>query len=100
MKGVLIFLAVAFFVCVPVMSARTPESRNEITFGYGRMTVVDFAHVAGGVFATAFTAGYARFDNFWSYGSVSLDYYRVLNKTFSVYLSRPELECKGWWLPE
>lgn len=84
MKRILICLAAAIFVCVPVVSAQTPESRNEITFGYGRVTVVDFAHVVGGVFATAFTAGYARFDNFRSYGSVNLEYYRVLNKTFSV----------------
>ena len=53
-------------------------------FGYGRVTVVDVAHVVGGVFATAFTAGYARFDNFRSYGSVNLEYYRTLNNTFSV----------------
>ncbi len=84
MKRILLCLAAAFFACVPVVSAQTPESRNEITFGYGRVTVVDFAHVIGGVFATAFTAGYARFDNFRSYGSVNLEYYRALNKTFSV----------------
>lgn len=84
MKRILISLAVVFYVCVPVVSAQTPESRNEIMFGYGRVTVVDVAHVVGGVFATAFTAGYARFDNFRSYGSVNLEYYRTLNKTFSV----------------
>lgn len=84
MKRILISLAVVFYVCVSVVSAQTPESRNEIMFGYGRVTVVDVAHVVGGVFATAFTAGYARFDNFRSYGSVNLEYYRTLNKTFSV----------------
>lgn len=84
MKRILISLAVVFYLCVPVVSAQTPESRNEIMFGYGRVTVVDVAHVVGGVFATAFTAGYARFDNFRSYGSVNLEYYRTLNKTFSV----------------
>lgn len=84
MKRILISLAVVFYLCVPVVSAQTPESRNEIMFGYGRVTVVDVAHVVSGVFATAFTAGYARFDNFRSYGSVNLEYYRTLNKTFSV----------------
>ena len=84
MKRILISLAAVFYVCVPVVSAQTPESRNEIMFGYGSVTVVDVAHVVGGVFATAFTAGYARFDNFRSYGSVNLEYYRTLNKTFSV----------------
>ena len=84
MKRILISLAAAIFAFVPLVSAQTPESRNEITLGYGRVTVVDVAHVVGGVFATAFTAGYARFDNFRSYGSVNLEYYRVLNKTFSV----------------
>ena len=84
MKRILISLAAAIFAFVPLVSAQTPESRNEITLGYGRVTVVDVAHVVGGAFATAFTAGYARFDNFRSYGSVNLEYYRVLNKTFSV----------------
>ncbi len=79
MKRILISLAAAIFAFVPLVSAQTPESRNEITLGYGRVTVVDVAHVVGGVFATAFTAGYARFDNFRSYGSVNLEYYRVLN---------------------
>lgn len=84
MKRILISLAVAVFISAPVVSAQTPESRNEITLGYGRVTLVDVAHVAIGIFATAFTAGYARFDNFRSYGSANLEYYRVLNKTFSV----------------
>lgn len=99
MKRTFIALAVAFLVTAPVLSARTsdnglgeasapsgttPENRNEITVGYGRATIMDLAHVVGGVFATAFTAGYARFDNFRSYGSVNAEYYRVLNKTFSV----------------
>ena len=84
MKRILISLAAAIFAFVPVVSAQTPESRNEIMLGYGRVTVVDVAHVVGGAFATAFTAGYARFDNFRSYGSVNLEYYRALNKTFSV----------------
>lgn len=84
MKRILISLAVAVFIGAPVVSAQTPESRNEIALGYGRVTFVDVAHVASGVFATVFTAGYARFDNFRSYGSVNLEYYRTLNKTFSV----------------
>ena len=57
MKRILISLAAAIFAFIPLVSAQTPESRNEITLGYGRVTVVDVAHVVGGVFATAFTAG-------------------------------------------
>ena len=99
MQRTFIAFAVAFLVTAPVLSARTsdngetsasvasatiPENRNEITVGYGRATIMDLAHVVGGVFATVFTGGYARFDNFTSYGSVNVEYYRVLNKTFSV----------------
>lgn len=84
MKRTFIALAVAFLATAPFLSAQTPESRNEITVGYGRATFMDLAHVTGGVFATVFTGGYARFDNFRSYGSVNVEYYRVLNKTFSV----------------
>ncbi|GEM_PF-5700805 len=63
--------------------------------GHGRVTAVDVALVVGGVFATAFTAGYALLDNFRSYGSVNLEYYRVINKTFSVALSNLAAECKA-----
>ena len=97
MKRTLIALAVAFLVTAPVLSARTSDNgpdvgsvpsvntpKNEISVGYGRVTLPDFAHLTAGVFATVFTGGYARFDNFRSYGSVNAEYYRVLNKTFSV----------------
>lgn len=84
MKRILICLASAIFICLSGVSAKAQDFRNEIMFGYGRVTVVDVAHVVGGVFATAFTAGYARFDSFRSYGSANLEYYRVLNKTFFV----------------
>ncbi len=84
MKRILICLAAAILICLSGVPSKAQDFRNEIMFGYGRVTVVDVAHLVGGVFATAFTAGYARFDNFRSYGSANLEYYRVLNKTFSV----------------
>lgn len=84
MKRTLLTLAVAFLASASFLSAQTPDSRNELTVAYGRATFMDLAHVTGGVFATVFTGGYARFDNFRSYGSVNVEYYRVLNKTFSV----------------
>ena len=96
MKRTFFALAVALLVTAPSLSATTsdngagassaavPENRNEMNLGYGRATLLDCAHVIGGVFATVFTAGYARFDNFRSYGSVNVEYFRALNKTFSV----------------
>lgn len=84
MKRTVIALAATLLVTAPVVFAQNPEKRNEINVGYGRVTAVDAAHVFGGALATVFTAGYARFDNFRSYGSVNLEYYRALNKTFSV----------------
>ena len=61
-----------------------PAFRNEVELSYGRLTLADMAHVFSGAFVAVFTVGYSQFDNFKAYGSVNAEYYRVLNKTFSV----------------
>ena len=61
-----------------------PAFRNEVELSYGRATLADMAHILSGAFVAVFTGGYAQFDNFNAYGSVNAEYYRVLNKTFSV----------------
>lgn len=61
-----------------------PAFRNEVELSYGRLTLADMAHMLSGAFVAVFTVGYSQFDNFNAYGSVNAEYYRVLNKTFSV----------------
>jgi len=57
---------------------------NEIGLTYGRVTTYDCIFVTAGVFASMFSLGYATFQNYHSQGAVALEYYRNLNKTFSV----------------
>lgn len=84
MKRFSIALIAAILVCAPALSAQTPKLRNEVSASYGTVTFIDFVYILGGTFASAITGGNAIFDNFQSYGSANLEYYRVLNKTFSV----------------
>lgn len=66
------------------LKAEEPEFRNEISVSYGRVNFMDVVHVASGVLASIFSAGYSSFDNSYSLGSFNGEYFRALNNTFSV----------------
>lgn len=67
-----------------IRKAAMPEQRNEITIGYGWGTFVDATFIFANGLVTAFSAGNIKTDNYQALGSVNAEYYRVLNKTFSV----------------
>lgn len=67
-----------------IRKAAMPEQRNEITIGYGWGTFIDATFIFANGLVTAFSAGNIRTDNYQALGSVNAEYYRVLNKTFSV----------------
>lgn len=67
-----------------IRKAAMPEQRNEITIGYGWGTFIDATFIFANGLVTAFSAGHIRTDNYQALGSVNAEYYRVLNKTFSV----------------
>lgn len=67
-----------------IRKAAMPEQRNEITVSYGRATFMDVAFLFANAFVSVFTIGNVKIDNYQAYGSVNAEYYRVLNKTFSV----------------
>lgn len=67
-----------------IRKAAMPEQRNEITIGYGWGTFIDATFIFANGLVTVFSAGHIRTDNYQALGSVNAEYYRVLNKTFSV----------------
>ena len=67
-----------------IRKAAMPEQRNEITVSYGRATFMDVAFLFANAFVSVFTIGNVKIDNYQANGSVNAEYYRVLNKTFSV----------------
>lgn len=67
-----------------IRKAAMPEQRNEITIGYGWGTFIDATFIFANGLVTAFSAGNIKTDNYQALGSVNAEYYRVLNKTFSV----------------
>lgn len=90
MKRTLTIIAAAVTIAAttlftaPAARAQAPQECNEINVGYGQLTFMDAAHFFGGALATLFTAGYATFDNFKSYGSVNAEYYRTLGNVVSL----------------
>ena len=67
-----------------IRKAAMPAQRNEITIGYGWGTFIDATFIFANGLVTSFSAGHIRTDNYQALGSVNAEYYRVLNKTFSV----------------
>lgn len=84
MKRLFTLLAAMAIIAAPTAKGEAPQYRNEINVGYGQVTIMDVAHVFADAFANIFTAGYSRFDNFQSYGSVNAEYYRALGGVISV----------------
>lgn len=69
----------------PKVSRQVNDGRkNEISASYGTLTLVQFVSGMAGAFGTAFSGGNVTLEKLDGYGSVSLAYYRAVNKWLSI----------------
>lgn len=85
MKKFILALSLAFLTISPsLMAQETEDLRDEISVGYGYVTLYQTAFVLGGVFATVFSAGYAHMGDFVMPGALSIGYDRKLTDVCTI----------------
>ncbi|MBQ9548304.1 MAG: hypothetical protein IJV01_03990 [Bacteroidales bacterium] len=84
MKKLIAVALIALILGAPAVRAQEPSFKNEIDVSWGAFPFQDFIMGYGAILLTIFSLGSLSFENGFSTGTVNVEYYRTLNKTFAV----------------